>query len=245
LTTERIKELLAESDFSKTSKRNLVRRFHAIENFAKKAGFLSDERRSILEGITIRKERKAPLVFTPAELMRLLIVLDRRELAYVATMAFGASRRSEYEQMTKAHLDFEDDQARIDETIAKNNSRRTLDKTDTLKLWLALADADIPKEGSLIGKNKVAAISGDKARLKQVGLVWKNNALRHSFCSYHLAKYRDATETSLLAGNSPAIIFSNYNAVVSKKAAIEWFNITPDAVRAYADAKSLTHLIKW
>lgn len=245
LTAERVREVLKLSGFSKTSKRNLVRRFQAIENFAKRKGHLTEGYRSLVAEISIPKELKPPLVFTPEELMRLLIVLDKRDLAYVTTMAFGASRRSEYEQMTKAHLDFEDDQARIDETIAKGKSRRTLDKIDTLKLWLALADADIPEAGSLISKKAVERVSGNKARLKQVGLVWKNNALRHSFCSYHLAKHRDATETSLLAGNSPAIIFSNYNAVVSKKAAIEWFNITPDVVRAYAFEKRLTHLITW
>ena len=243
MTAARIKELLDASGFSKTTKRNLVRRFHAMENFAIKKGLLSREHRSLVEDISLPKEHKAPEVFTPDELMRLFIVLNKREIAYVATMAFGGPRRAEFERMTHDHLTFDEDQARIDESIAKTKSRRTLDLEDNLKEWLALAD--LRKEGKLLTKKEVAKISGDKARLKEVGLVWKNNALRHSFCSYHLARGKDAAKTSLLAGNSPDMIFTHYNAVVSTKAAEEWFNISPISVREYAEKQGLTHLIHW
>lgn len=243
MTTARIKELLDGSGFSKTTKRNLVRRFHAMENFAIKKGLLSREHRSLVEDISLPKEHKAPEVFTPDELMRLFIILNKREIAYVATMAFGGPRRAEFERMTHDHLTFDEDQARIDESIAKTKSRRTLDLEDNLKEWLALAD--LRKEGKLLTKKEVAQISGDKARLNEVGLVWKNNALRHSFCSYHLARGKDAAKTSLLAGNSPDMIFTHYNAVVSTKAAEEWFNISPISVREYAEKQGLTHLITW
>lgn len=243
MTTARIKELLDGSGFSKTTKRNLVRRFHAMENFAIKKGLLSREHRSLVEDISLPKEHKAPEVFTPDELMRLFITLNKREIAYVATMAFGGPRRAEFERMTHDHLTFDEDQARIDESIAKTKSRRTLDLEDNLKEWLALAD--LRKEGKLLTKKEVAQISGDKARLNKVKLVWKNNALRHSFCSYHLARGKDAAKTSLLAGNSPDMIFTHYNAVVSTKAAEEWFNISPISVREYAEKQGLTHLITW
>lgn len=243
MTAARIKELLDASGFSKTTKRNLIRRFHAMENFAMKKGLLSREHRSLVENISLPKEHKAPEIFTPDELMRLFIILDKREIAYVATMAFGGPRRAEFERMTHDHLTFDEDQARIDESIAKTKSRRTLDLEDNLKEWLALAD--LRKEGKLLTKKEVAKISGDKARLKEVGLVWKNNALRHSFCSYHLARGKDAAKTSLLAGNSPDMIFTHYNAVVSTKAAEEWFNISPISVREYAEKQGLTHLIHW
>ena len=243
VTAERIKELLNDSGFSKTTKRNLIRRFHAMENFAMKKGLLSREHLSLVSDIRLPQEHKAPEVFTPEELMRLFIVLNKREIAYVATMAFGGPRRAEFERMTHDHLTFDENQARIDESIAKTKSRRTLDLEDNLKEWLALAD--LRKEGKLLTKKEVAQISGDKGRLNKVGLVWKNNALRHSFCSYHLARGKDAAKTSLLAGNSPDMIFSHYNAVVSTKAAEEWFNISPISVREYAEKQGLTGLITW
>ena len=243
MTAERIKELLGGSGFSKTTKRNLIRRFQAMENFAMKKGMLSREHRSLVEDISLPKEHRAPEIFTPEELMRLFLVLDKREIAYVATMAFGGPRRAEFERMTHEHLTFDEDQARIDSSIAKTKSRRTLDLEDNLKAWLALSE--LRKEGKLVTKKEVARISGDKARLGKVGLSWKNNGLRHSFCSYHLARGKDAAKTSLLAGNSPDMIFAHYNAVVSTKAAEEWFNISPISVREYAEKQGLTHLITW
>lgn len=243
MTAERIKELLGGSGFSKTTKRNLIRRFQAMENFAVKKGMLTREHRSLVEDISLPKEHRAPEIFTPEELMRLFLVLDKREIAYVATMAFGGPRRAEFERMTHEHLTFDEDQARIDSSIAKTKSRRTLDLEDNLKAWLALSE--LRKEGKLVTKKEVARISGDKARLGKVGLSWKNNGLRHSFCSYHLARGKDAAKTSLLAGNSPDMIFAHYNAVVSTKAAEEWFNISPISVREYAEKQGLTHLITW
>jgi integrase len=243
ITTARIKELLDESGFAKTTKRNLVRRFRAMENFAMKNGSLSREHTSLVDEISLPREHKAPPIFTPEELMRLFIVLNKQEIGYVATMAFSGPRRAEFEKMTYDHLTFDEGQARIDSSIAKTKSRRTLDIEANLRDWLEIAA--LPKWGLLISKKRVAEISGDKGRLQQVGLVWKNNGLRHSFCSYHLARGKDAAKTSLLAGNSPDVIFAHYNAVVSHKAAEAWFNITPISVRAYANEKGLTQLITW
>jgi hypothetical protein len=91
----------------------------------------------------------------------------------------------------------------------------------------------------------VVKVSSEKGRLAQVGLVWKQNVLRHSFISYHLAKHRTPHLTAALAGNSVGIIQSNYKSLVTPSAAEAWFNITPISVRAYAEEKGLSHLIKW
>jgi hypothetical protein len=37
----------------------------------------------------------------------------------------------------------------------------------------------------------------------------------------------------------------HYKALVTKAAAEEWFNITPDSVREYAKEKGLAELITW
>lgn len=243
MTRARVEELLAESSLGNVTKTNLVRCYRALENFAKKKSYLGQDYRSICEDISLPKKVGMPLVFTPEELMRLFIVLNKQEIAYVATMAFGGPRRAEFERMTGKHLTFDEGQARIDETIAKTKARRTLDIVPNLQEWLDLVE--VKDDEFIVSKKKVAEISGNKARLAQVGLKWKNNGLRHSFCSYHLAKHRDLAKTALLAGNSAEIIKDHYNAVVSSKDAEYWFNITPTSVRSYAENKDLTELIKW
>lgn len=243
MTKARIEELFGYSELSNTTKNNLLGTYRSLENFAKKRGFLPYDYRSLCDDFSLPRKIGMPLVFTPEELIRLFIVMEKHEIPYVATMAFGGPRRAEVERMTGKHLYFDEGQARIDETIAKTKSRRTFDRRPNLQEWLDLVKT--PEDKFLITKRQVARISGDKARLKTVGLEWKDNGLRHSFCSYHLAKFRDLAQTSLLAGNSPEIITKNYNAVVASKAADEWFNITPSIVRAYAEKENLTHLITW
>jgi integrase len=55
---------------------------------------------------------------------------------------------------------------------------------------------------------------------------WPQNALRHSFASYHLAMWKDAGKTAHEMGHtSPQMIYSNYAEAVTLKAAREWWKL--------------------
>jgi hypothetical protein len=56
---------------------------------------------------------------------------------------------------------------------------------------------------------------------------WPQNALRHSFGSYHLARFNDAAKLALEMGNSPATIFRHYRQLVKPKDAERYWKITP------------------
>ncbi len=58
-------------------------------------------------------------------------------------------------------------------------------------------------------------------------VIWKNNALRHSYISYRVAETGDVNRTALEAGNSAAMIFSNYRELVTPQEAEKWFSILP------------------
>jgi len=244
MTSELVKTKLLESDYSRTSKRNIIRALKARETFARRKRYVPKEFQSPFEDIQLPKAKvENPAIFTPEELTKLFLVVDKRQLLYVATMAFGGSRRAEFQRMNAGHFVDEEGIACIDAEIAKTSSRRTLDLPDNLKAWMAVAEK--PEDGRLVSKKAVVKVSSEKGRLAQVGLVWKQNVLRHSFISYHLAKHRTPHLTAALAGNSVGIIQSNYKSLVTPSAAEAWFNITPISVRAYAEEKGLSHLIKW
>jgi hypothetical protein len=63
--------------------------------------------------------------------------------------------------------------------------------------------------------------------VKAAGMVWKDNALRHSFISYRLADTQNAAQVALEAGNSPQIVFKHYRELVKPEAAKAWFAIAP------------------
>jgi integrase len=155
-------------------------------------------------------------------------------------MAFGGSRRAEAERLSMRDVLFDEKMIRMGPEITKTSTGRTLDIPDVLAQWLKeFASPD----GKILPLCKIKAIP--KKRQKVVGLETKQNALRHSFCSYHLALHRNAALTAELAGNSPQMLNRHYKALVSKIAAERWFSISQDAVRAFANENKLTHLLTW
>ncbi|MDB6124517.1 MAG: hypothetical protein JWQ71_3510, partial [Pedosphaera sp.] len=53
-------------------------------------------------------------------------------------------------------------------------------------------------------------------------------ALRHSYISYRVADTQEVNKTALEAGNSPAMIFSNYRELVTPQDAKSWFSLKAD-----------------
>lgn len=235
---------LLESSFSPYTKKKLLNFYRSLENFAKKRKYLPRDYDTATEAVTLPAVPKVNYpVFTPEEMARLFILLEPHEIPYVATMAFGGSRRAEFARMTSSHFDPEEQTAKIDRVIAKKALPRNLHMPDNLSEWLQLAK--MPEKGHIISHRKIAAISRDKERLAKVGLTWKQNVLRHSFLSYHLAKHENPGVTAYVGGTSIKMLNAHYVTLVSKRAAEEWFNINPIYVREYAENNSLTKLITW
>lgn len=67
---------------------------------------------------------------------------------------------------------------------------------------------------------------------RELGLPFPKNVCRHSFATYHLAAYRDLSETVLLLGHrsSPRLLWEHYNGRASKEEGLAWFALTPQAV---------------
>lgn len=59
---------------------------------------------------------------------------------------------------------------------------------------------------------------------------WPNNALRHSYASYHLAHFRNAAKLSLEMGHTDQrLIFAHYRELVKPQAAAVYWSIMPQA----------------
>lgn len=63
----------------------------------------------------------------------------------------------------------------------------------------------------------------------EAGVELPINVLRHTFGSYHYALHRNENLTAAEMGNSPAVIFRHYRAVVKPDATAMFWNILPEA----------------
>jgi integrase len=59
---------------------------------------------------------------------------------------------------------------------------------------------------------------------QETGVEKRDNALRHSFCSYRLAITRDELRTSQEAGHDPSMLYRNYRELVTESEAQRWFD---------------------
>ena len=60
--------------------------------------------------------------------------------------------------------------------------------------------------------------------------AWPDNALRHSFASYHLAHFKDAGALALDMGHTNSgMIFANYRQLVRPAEAERYWNLKPQA----------------
>jgi len=59
------------------------------------------------------------------------------------------------------------------------------------------------------------------------GVQLPMNVLRHTFGSYHYAMHRNENLTAAEMGNSPAMVFRHYRAVVTPEAAAKFWNLLP------------------
>jgi integrase len=70
----------------------------------------------------------------------------------------------------------------------------------------------------------------DAARAAAGITDWPDNALRHSFASYHLAHFNNSAALALEMGHTDSgMIFNHYRQLVRPKDAERYWNITPAA----------------
>ena len=65
--------------------------------------------------------------------------------------------------------------------------------------------------------------------LRKKGIIksWENDIMRHSFCSYLLAKDQNIGLVAEQAGNSPEMIKKHYSRPLTQEEGEAWFEIRP------------------
>lgn len=108
---------------------------------------------------------------------------------------------------------------RVSGQIAKLRNKRNIRLLPNAIRWIEYAIArgcELPVTHDQFFLNR-------KRKMKRIG----PNALRHSFCSYHLAKFENKNETAYLAGNSPDIIDTNYKELIDLEDAETFWSLLP------------------
>ncbi|MCC5805672.1 MAG: tyrosine-type recombinase/integrase [Opitutales bacterium] len=146
-------------------------------------------------------------------------------LAAVAIQLFAGVRPAEITRLDWSDVAFDHGTIRISGKHAKTRSARIIPMEDNLVSWLKT----IP-EAERTGP---VCPSGFQRKMQAVrsaaGFSDRQDVLRHTFATYHLAAYADVNRLREAMGHETAdVLFNHYRAVVTKQDALKFWLIAPD-----------------
>lgn len=199
------------------------RRLSTLFTYARKRGYVQA---NPVEDVERAKERHSPVgILTVEETERLLRNAQPEMVPCWAVGAFAGLRTAEIQRLSWDEIDLSAGFVEVKAEKSKTANRRLVTIQPNLQKWLApLRKSNGPVTPTNFQSR--AKHDRDRAGLRR---QWPNNALRHSFASYHLAAFNDAAKLALEMGNSPRIIFVHYRELVRPSDAAQYWSIQPSA----------------
>jgi integrase len=164
-------------------------------------------------------------VLTPEQFSALLANAGTETLPFLAIGGFTGMRVAELKRLDWAKIDFDSGLIEVTARASKTASRRHVEITPALAAWL---EPHKNSTGPVCPRNLRKLLDADK---KRAGITtWPSNALRHSFASYWLAHFKDASRLALLMGHAKSdLLFRHYRALVKPGEAVKWWSIYPES----------------
>ena len=231
ITSPQIDEWLRSLSDKDTGKRlspvtrNNFRRVLIVAfNFAQRRGYCVDN--PAKQSAEAKEIESAVGILTVEQTARLLERAVPELVPYIAIGAFAGLRRAELERLDWKEMDLEYSLIEVTAAKAKSARRRFVDIQPNLAKWLqphARLSGNVtpPKFRELLDSAREAAGIDN----------WPQNALRHSFASYHLAHFKDQNALALQLGHTKSdLVFQHYRQLVKPKQAEQYWNITPAVI---------------
>jgi len=177
-----------------------------------------------VEGTRIAKDVPKPVeILTVDQTSRLLTAAPESLIPYIAIGAFAGLRAAEVARLDWSNVDLESELIEVTAKNSKTARRRLVKILPNLHAWLTPLKKH---SGSVVPVNlrKLMNLTRKRAGFSD----WPNNALRHSYASYHLAHFNDASALALQMGHTnTTMIFAHYREIVRPKDADRYWKIMP------------------
>lgn len=193
----------------------------ALFNYAEKRKLVTGNPAAPLDVPTVKKAK--PYVLPVADVQRLMkhAASQGPEIVpYLALCLFAGIRPSETQRLTWDAIDFRRREIFVDSSISKTHDERWTEMSDNLIAWL------LPyrlSTGPVFYSRRIF----ERVR-KETGIRWRQDCMRHSFGSYHLAAFENAGKTALQMGHRElGTLFEYYRRAVRKNEADQYWSIVP------------------
>ena len=227
ITSKEIDDWLRSLPFSPLTRNHYRGLVVLAFNFAVRCGYAISN--PALRAAKAKVVGDAPGILTVSETARLLEAASSDVLPYIAIGLFAGLRRAEIHRLDWREIDFESGLIEVTARNAKTAQRRFVAMQPNLREWLLPLrkhSGKVTPQSSFVFRQ-----SFEQARARAGITDWPENALRHSFASYHLAQFKNAASTSLELGHHDSrITFAHYRELVKPKDAERYWNVKPTPV---------------
>lgn len=206
-------------DASPRSRRNRMAAVRNLVSYCERRGYLPKGSLD-LSVIEFPRGESEVQIYTPTQLRKILASVRPSEVPFVAIGAFSGMRSAEITRLRWE--DIKPDVIDVRARNAKTRQRRLVPILPALAAWLR---EHRQEDGPVCPLHDPIAPIG--WRVREAGVQWLHNGLRHSFGSYRMALVKNEAQVALEMGNSPAMVFRHYRAVVTEERAREWFDVVP------------------
>jgi integrase len=170
---------------------------------------------------------ETPGILSINQASALLVNASPEILPYVAIGLFAGLRRAELERLNWSEIDFDSNLIEVTAAKSKTATRRFVNLQPNLRQWLL----PVRQHNGPVTPQENFRQLFEQARAAAGITEWPDNALRHSFASYHLAHFKNAAATALELGHHDSrITFRHYRELVKPKEAERFWNIRPAAI---------------
>jgi integrase len=217
-----LKDKWTGANLSPLSRGNYARLVNVAFTYAVKRGFaLSNPIKEIDKPVAVAGDIG---ILSVAQTTNLLVAASPELLPCVAIGAFAGLRRAEIERLDWSDVHFDSNLIEVTAEKAKTARRRLVTMQPNLREWLL----PLRKHSGNVTPDDFRKQMAE-ARAAAGITEWPNNALRHSFASYHLAHFNDAAALALEMGHTnSAMIFNHYRELVKPQDAARYWNIKPE-----------------
>jgi integrase len=209
---------------------------HSLFGFATQKKFCVENPVKAVDSMTVKADEVG--ILSPDQLKRLLEACAKDVRATVAIGAFAGIRPEEIARLTWHEVSLERGIITVAGAKSKTAQHRYVKILPCLETWLRplIDSGSVQKDNFRRRYDEARRLAGFALRGNQRQrhdedeslVLWPHDALRHSFASYHLAKFQNAPALALEMGHqSNALIFSNYRRRVSEEAAKAYFDLVP------------------
>jgi integrase len=183
-----------------------------------------------------RASSTIPKVISPEDVTKLLqFALDTEHKAECACMALvffaGIRAEGEVQRLNWENIDFDAHTVTLSAEQAKTGVRRTNDDIPPNAWeWLKLCKG----KGRIAPKDHIQRMKRLRQRCKKAHLsfAYPQNCMRHCFCSYHIAEFKNADKTARMMSHPNAqLLYRTYYALVKAEDAHRFWRVVPASVK--------------